>query len=214
MEELGQGLKTGKYLINICPKSCRPQERMARFTAELFRAQMKQVGIKGSGTYGRKLVPAQARFLYRHENSKRLDEILSLMLKYSSNFIANLVYLTVGAEQYGYPATWEKADLAVHNTLVETLGEKTVAQIVQVEGSGLSRKNTMTSRAMLKVLQVFAPHAHLLRKRRQVLVKTGTMKGIFNYAGYLKGGKPFVVMLNQRANTRSTVLDRLKLGRY
>ena len=214
MKELGQGWKSGKYLINNCPGPCRPEARMARFTAELFRAQMKKVGIRGTGSYGRKLVPPHARLLYRHENSKKLDEFLSLMLKYSSNFIANLVYLTIGAAQYGYPATWEKADLAVHNTLVELLGEKTASLIVQVEGSGLSRKNTMTARAMLKILQQFAPHAHLLRKRRGVLAKTGTMKGIYNYAGYLKDGNPFVIMLNQKANTRSTVLDRLKLRRY
>lgn len=214
MKQLGRGRTSGNHLINICRKRCEPEERMARFTAELFRAQMMKAGINGHGSYGRKPVPSNARLLYIHENSKKLDEVLASMLKYSSNFIANLVYLTVGAEQYGYPATWDKADRAVHETLVQALGERTASLIVQEEGSGLSRKNQLTAGAMLNVLQKFTPHAHLLRKRRQALVKTGTMKGIYNYAGYLRDGKPFVIMLNQNANTRSTVLDRLKLGRY
>lgn len=212
MKQLGQGRKSGRYLINICKKSCEPEERMARFTAELFRAQMEKAGINGRGSYGRRPVPPHARLLYIHENSKKLDEVLASMLKYSSNFIANIVYLTVGAEKYGYPSTWDKADRAVHETLVQAVGRKTASLVVQVEGSGLSRNNQLTARAMLKVLQKFTPHAHLLRKRRQVLIKTGTMKGIYNYAGYLPDGKPFVIMLNQKANTRSTVLDRLKLG--
>jgi D-alanyl-D-alanine carboxypeptidase/D-alanyl-D-alanine-endopeptidase (penicillin-binding protein 4) len=214
MKQLGQRRKAGRYLINICRKNCEPEKRMARFTAELFRAQMEMIGIKVSGTYGRKSVPLNAPLLYVYKNSRNLSEVLASMLKYSSNFIANLVYLTVGAQKYGYPATWDKADRAVHETLVQAVGEKTASLIVQVEGSGLSRNNQVTGRAMLQVLQKFTPHAHLLRKRRQVLIKTGTMKGIYNYAGYLRDGKPFVVMLNQKANTRSTVLDRLAMGRY
>jgi len=214
MKQLGLGQKPGRHLINICRKNCKPEERMARFTAELFRGQMEKTGITGRCTYGRKTVPLHARLLYVHENSKKLDEVLSSMLQYSSNFIANLVYLTVGAEKYGYPATWGKADRAVHEALVEAVGKKTASLFVQVEGSGLSRKNQLTARSMLEILQKFSPNAHLLRQRRQILVKTGTMKGIYNYAGYLRDGNPFVIMLNQKANTRSTVMDRLKLGLY
>jgi D-alanyl-D-alanine carboxypeptidase/D-alanyl-D-alanine-endopeptidase (penicillin-binding protein 4) len=82
------------------------------------------------------------------------------------------------------------------------------------EGAGLSWHNRITARAMLQLLKAFAPHADLLRYRYQVLVKSGTMKGIFNYAGYLPGGNPFVILLNQRRNTRRTVLARLKRKTY
>ena len=214
MKKLGQHKRPGRYLINVCTGSCEPEKQMAEFTAQLFRAQSKKAGISSDGGYGRKPVPAGARLLYTHKNSKNLDQVLASMLKFSSNFIANLVYLTIGAEQYGYPATWAKANRAVHNGLVSELGPRTADLIVQEEGSGLSRNNRVTVRAMLKVLQRFKPHASLLRIRRKVPVKSGTMKGIYNYAGYLQDGKPFVILLNQPANTRTTVLDRLKRGRY
>ena len=214
MKKLGQHKRPGTYLINVCKGSCEPEEQMAEFTAQLFRALSKKAGISSDGGYGRKPVPAGARLLYTHKNSKNLDQVLASMLKFSSNFIANLVYLTVGAEKYGYPATWDKANRAVHNGLVSALGPRTADLIVQKEGSGLSRNNRVTVRAMLKVLQRFKPHASLLRIRRKVPVKSGTMKGIYNYAGYLQDGKPFVILLNQPANTRTTVLDRLKRGRY
>ena len=214
MKKLGRHKRPGKYLINVCNGSCEPEEQMAEFTAQLFRALSKKAGISSDGGYGRKPVPAGARLLYTHKNSKNLDQVLASMLRYSSNFIANLVYLTVGAEKYGYPATWDKANRAVHNGLVSELGLRAADLIVQEEGSGLSRNNRVTVRAMLKVLKKFKPHASLLRIRRKIPVKSGTMKGIYNYAGYLQDGKPFVILLNQHANTRSTVLDRLKLGQY
>ncbi|MCI5151019.1 MAG: hypothetical protein D3916_16830 [Candidatus Electrothrix sp. MAN1_4] len=42
----------------------------------------------------------------------------------------------------------------------------------------------------------------------------GSMKGIYNYAGYLADGKPYVIFLNQRRNQRRTILARLKKGQY
>lgn len=214
MKELGRSRSAGRYQINVCQGSCQPDEEMARFTAELFRAFQYKKGIKGKGGYGRKKVPADALLLYTHFNSRNLDDLVALMLKYSSNFIANLVYLTIGAEKYGYPATWDKATRAVHNTLVSELGSKTASLIIQEEGSGLSRNNRVTVRAMLTVLRRFSPYADLLVEKKQVSIKTGTMKGVYNYAGYLKDGKPFVILLNQRANTRGTVLEKLKRDRY
>ncbi len=214
MRELGRKLARGRYLINICPDGCRTKRRMARLTAELFRGLQQKAGISGRGVLGIRKAPAHARLVYFHKNSRSLDEVLASMLKYSSNFIANLLYLTIGAEKYGYPATWAKANRAVHNALVSELGKKTAALIVQEEGAGLSRNNRVTARAMLAVLKKFRPHRELLRRRSHVLVKSGTMKGIFNYAGYLPDGNAFVILLNQQRNTRRTVLARIRQGRY
>ena len=214
MRELGRNLTRGRYLINICPDGCRTKRRMARLTAELFRGLQHQAGIGGRGVFGIRKAPAHARLVYFHKNSRSLDEVLASMLKYSSNFIANLLYLTIGAEKYGYPATWAKANRAVHNALVSELGKKTAALIIQEEGAGLSRNNRVTARAMLAVLKKFQPHRELLRRRSHVLVKSGTMKGIFNYAGYLPEGNAFVILLNQQRNTRGTVLARIRRGSY
>ncbi len=214
MRELGSNMSRGRYLINICPGGCQPERTMALLTAQLFRSLQHKAGIGGQGGFGRKKAPAHARLVYFHKNSRKLDEVLASMLKYSSNFIANLLYLTIGAEKYGYPATWAKANRAVHNALVRELGVKTASLIVQEEGAGLSRNNRVTARAMLAVLKKFRPHGELLRQRRHVRIKSGTMKGIFNYAGYLPGGNAFVILLNQQRNTRATVLARIRRGRF
>jgi D-alanyl-D-alanine carboxypeptidase/D-alanyl-D-alanine-endopeptidase (penicillin-binding protein 4) len=36
------------------------------------------------------------------------------------------------------------------------------------------------------------------------------MTGVYNYAGYFPDGKAFVVLLNQQANARAAVLERLQ----
>ena len=210
MREIARNYLPGHYRLNICRGKCETEQQMARYTTELFRALQKKTEISGKGDSGIKKVPADARLVYEHQNSKDLEYLTSSFLKYSSNFIANLVYLTCGAKKYGYPATWEKADRAVHEEMVSQLGEETASAIFHEEGAGLSRNNRITARAMLEVLKVFRPYAYLMRKREGVLTKSGSMKGIYNYAGYLNDGNAYVILLNQQRNARIGVLRLLK----
>ncbi|MCI5144659.1 MAG: hypothetical protein D3923_03835 [Candidatus Electrothrix sp. AR3] len=214
MEELAKGAGPGRYRINICKGGCQVEQQMARYTVELFRALQRELGIPGKGKTGIKSVPQHAKFFYEHKNTKNLEEMTSSFLKYSSNFIANLIYLACGAEKFGYPATWRKAERAVQQELVKRLGSTTAAAIFHKEGAGLSRGNRVTVRAMLEVLRVFRPYAYLLRKHLGLPGKSGSMKGIYNYAGYLDNGNPYVIMLNQTRNQRRAVLELLKKGQY
>ncbi len=214
MRQVARNYLPGRYRINVCTGHCNPESQMARYSTELFRAVQKKVKIPGQGDSGIRTVPPGARLIYRHYNSKNLEYLTLSFLKYSSNFIANLVYLACGAEKFGYPATWAKANRAVHQELVNQLGEQTASDIIQEEGAGLSRNNRISVRTMLTVLKAFRPNAHLLGKRMGVLTKSGSMKGIYNYAGYLTDGSGYVIMLNQSRNTRRAVLARLKKGRY
>ncbi len=52
------------------------------------------------------------------------------------------------------------------------------------EGSGISRNNHFTARGLAKVLELFAPHADLLRGHDGGMNKTGTMEGVRTLAGY------------------------------
>lgn len=214
MQQAAKNYLPGSYRINVCTGHCQPESQMARYTTELFRAMQKKAEIPGQGESGIKKVPPDAGLVYEHLNSKDLEYLSMSFLKYSSNFIANLVYLACGAEKFGYPATWAKANRAVHQELVKQLGQKTASAIIQEEGAGLSRNNRITARSMLTVLKEFRPHAYLLGKRMGVLTKSGSMKGIYNYAGYLKDGSGYVIMLNQSRNTRRAVLAQLKKGQY
>jgi D-alanyl-D-alanine carboxypeptidase/D-alanyl-D-alanine-endopeptidase (penicillin-binding protein 4) len=213
MTEFAKEIPLGSWTrINICRGTCNANREMARYTAQLFRALQQEAGIPGQGHLSLKRVPPDARLLYEHRSSKNLQELTASFLKYSSNFISNLVYLAVGAEKFGWPATWSKADRAVQQELERQLGAKTAAAIVHRDGSGLYRGDRVTARAMLEVLRTFRPHAGLLRKHGGVPTKSGTMKGIYNYAGYLDDGRAYVILLNQWDNQRGELLELLKKG--
>ena len=211
MEEMGRERTVGRYRVNICAQGCNADVRMAQYAGELFRALLQQTGIPVAALGGIRTVPAQgATMLYAHHSSQTLTDISRSILHYSSNFMANLVFLTCGAKQAGYPATWKKAEQAVHRELVRQLGSTTADAIVQVEGAGLSRDNRVTVRAMLQLLARFRPQAELLKIERGVAIKTGTLTGVYNLAGYLPDGQAFVILLAQQVNNRAVVLDRLK----
>ncbi|MCI5207832.1 MAG: hypothetical protein D3910_03350 [Candidatus Electrothrix sp. ATG2] len=216
MKELakGKGYPAGRQRINICQNGCQEERQIARYTGELFRALQKEAEIPGKGEIALMPVLADTKLVYTHQSSKDLKELTSSFLKYSSNFISNLVFLTCGAKKYGYPATWAKAEKAAREVLVRRLGKKTAAAFVMKEGAGLSRGNRVTVRAMLELLRVFRPHAGILRKYMGLRGKSGSMKGIYNYAGYLRDGKAYVILLNQQRNQRRAVLSLLKKGRY
>lgn len=210
MIELGQRRPAGRFRVNICAQGCNPDVRMAQHAGELFRALLQQGGTSVAALGGVRSVPAQgARLLYTHQSRQTLTEVSRSTLQYSSNFMANLMFLACGAKEFGYPATWKKAEQAVHRELARQLGEATADAIVQVEGAGLSRDNRVTARAMLQLLARFRPQLELLKKERGAAIKTGTLTGVYNLAGYLPGGQAFVVLLNQQANNRGAVLDRL-----
>jgi len=211
MRQLGQGRPPGQDRVNICAQGGDPDARMAQYAGELFSALLRQAGVPVAALGGVRAVPGQGmQLLYAHHSTKTLREISHSLLHYSSNFMANLVFLTCGAKQFGYPATWNKAQQAVHRELVQQLGKPAASTIVQEEGAGLSRRNRVTVRAMLQLLAAFRPHADLLKKEHGTALKTGTLTGVYNYAGYLPDGKAFVILLNQQANSRAAVLERLK----
>lgn len=207
MLELGKNLGQGKHRINISKN----RENILRQTGQLFRAIQRKQNISGRGKISRKTVPHNLLPIYSHSSSKSLDELIAGLMLYSNNFIANQIFLACGAHQMGYPATWEKSRNVFQNFFSDMgLGDQ---QIILLEGSGLSRKNRITPAAMGKILQAFLPHAHLLAKERGMFIKSGTLTGVYSYAGYLTGKErldPFVLILNQRKNKRDDILNLLE----
>ena len=66
---------------------------------------------------------------------------------------------------------------------------------------------------MMRILEVFKPHAALLPEINGILRKSGTLTGIYNFAGYIQrpgGLYPFVIMTNQAVNNRDEVLRELQ----
>jgi len=207
MRELAQGLPPGTHRINATATG----NQSLRYVGELFAAMCKKQGVTVRGEIIPGPVPEEFKPVYEHTSSKTLDEVLTGLLKYSNNFIANQLFLAIGAKEYGWPATWDKGQRAMTAFYRNELGlsEK---DIVVREGSGLSRQNRVTPRAMLTILEAFKPHAALLPSENNCLRKSGTMTGVYGYAGYFTGERgldSFVLLLNQPKNNRDQVLELL-----
>ena len=185
-----------------------------RYAGELIAAFIERAGggVAGPITLGG--VPEGLAPVYVHRQSRALPEIVRLMLLGSNNFIANQLFLEIGAHGSGGPASL-KASLAVAR---DRLGEHGLAdEIVLVEGSGISRANRFTARGLVRVLDLFAPHAGLLRgNERGSRYKTGTLAGVRTLAGYAEtrrhGEVRFVVSTRRGGRLRFALLEAIEDG--
>ncbi|MBD3421612.1 MAG: penicillin-binding protein 4 [Chitinivibrionales bacterium] len=197
-----------KQRINLSadPEDCH------QYCGELFLEIFRQAGISHSNTLiGKAKADTNWKLVYTHRNSRKLPEVLRGLLKYSNNFIANQIFLTVGAHRKGPAATHAKAK-AVFEDYIQHNMHIAGNQLTLVEGSGISRSNKTTARVMMYILEQFRDHADLLTPKNGHPVKSGTLSGVNNYAGYIKTGKglrPFVIMLNQPAARRDRIMRLL-----
>lgn len=208
MKNLGKDFKKGKHRINISGST----ENVLRHTGELFRALQDQYKIPGKGSEYEKNTPAGLKPFYVHYSSKTLFDVIREMMLYSNNYIANQVFLTMGAEEYGYPATWEKGIKFLAHYLGINFPEYK-NEIKVSEGSGISRDNRITPRAFMEILKRYKPYAQTLPLDRGIYAKSGTLDGVYSNAGYIKSDKgyySFVIILNQKKNTRDRILELIK----
>nr|NJM01014.1 D-alanyl-D-alanine carboxypeptidase [Desulfobacula sp.] len=140
-----------------------------------------------------------------------LKTIIQSLLQYSNNFIANQLFLSMGAKVYGEPATLEKGVRAVQDFSRRHLG---LRDLTIDEGSGLSRGNKISPNEMLKILNSFIPYHGLLKHEKNEFFKTGTLTGVRTRAGYLSGKDerlyPYVIMVNEDNTGYEQILNRLK----
>lgn len=155
-------------------------------------------------------VESTERLIVRFESPHTLADIASRMLSFSSNFIANQLFLACGAQAYGPPATLEKA-VAAAEAFCQTLGLS--HGIHMVEGSGISRQNHMTADSLSRILKRFEPHINLMRHEGREWFKTGTLDGIRSRAGFIDGRDGnryrFVVMINTPGKTVDAVMKKI-----
>jgi D-alanyl-D-alanine carboxypeptidase/D-alanyl-D-alanine-endopeptidase (penicillin-binding protein 4) len=151
------------------------------YAGELIAAFIDQAGGSVTGEISTGTVPERLKPVYVHRQSRPLSHILIDLLKGSNNYIANQVFLEIGARRLGGPVSLEKS-LKVANEMLAAQGLD--ADIRLEEGSGISRGNRFTARGLAKVLELFAPHAVLLRGPDGSLTKSGTLDGVRTLAGY------------------------------
>ncbi len=153
-----------------------------QYAGELLVAFIQKAGgsVKGAITTGS--VPQGLTPVYVHRQSRPLSEVIHLLLVGSNNYVANQVFLEIGARRSGAPVSLDKSIKAAN----DLLAAHDLAQSIHLEeGSGISRGNHFTARGLAKVLTLLAPHAGLLRKSKGAAFKTGTFDGVRTLAGYL-----------------------------
>jgi D-alanyl-D-alanine carboxypeptidase/D-alanyl-D-alanine-endopeptidase (penicillin-binding protein 4) len=152
-----------------------------QYAGELIAAFIARAGGSVKGKISTGTVPAGLKPVYVHQQSRTLSQILVELLRASNNYIANQVFLEIGAHRLGGPVSLEKS----HRVANEMLAAHGLAGAIHLEeGSGISRDNRFTARGLAKVLELFAPHANLLRGRDGGMNKTGSLDGVRTLAGY------------------------------
>ena len=206
----GKSDQKGMVRLNIAPTSGTGM----LYAGHLFRIFLERAGIEVEGKVmeGR-LKESDDELVYRHLSRQDLAGLVSLVFEFSNNFMANQIFLTLGAEKFGPPANAAKSRKAVKEYL-SSLG---LSNIHIEEGSGLSRRTRITTKQMIKVLTHFRPYRQLLNSSQGVWFKTGSLDGVKTLAGYIERDEArplsFVIMLqgkNYLPGDCTRILDLLK----
>jgi len=204
---------SGNFRLNINESPLRAELH----AGQTFKCHLEEAGIPvvGEIIVGQK-APKKRKVFYCHESSKTLDIVIKDLMEYSNNFMTNQLFLAMGAELYGAPASLEKSQMAMN----KYFEKYALSPIVMGDGSGLSRQTTITARQMAEILKIVESERYLFSKKDngKIFYKTGTMSDIKTLAGYMErpdSDQPlsFVILLNganYQFDTREKILDILK----
>jgi D-alanyl-D-alanine carboxypeptidase/D-alanyl-D-alanine-endopeptidase (penicillin-binding protein 4) len=166
----------------------------------------RELGGEFDGKMRIEAAPPDAQPLLSFD-SLTLGEVIRLTNKFSNNLMARHVFLAIGEDRFGAPATPEKSARAIADWSRER--ELPLADMVIDNGSGLSRTERISALGMATMLRAayhsrWAPEfiASLplagidgtMRSRMQqtaagsVRLKTGHLDGVTAVAGYVTGG--------------------------
>ncbi len=199
-----------------------------------FRALWTEAGGSLSGSTVLGTAPADTLPLISFPSAPLADALRSLN-KYSNNLMTRNLFLTLGAEAYGAPATAEKGDQAIRAAF--SRHAIPTHKLVLENGSGLSRIERISADALNQLLlaayrspyfsefesalPIVALDGTLKRRFRdsplngRAHLKTGTLRDVSALAGYLidHGGRrvSFVMLINHPNAARAEAAQRALL---
>ena len=186
------------YYLNIT--------RPTYYAAKVFRAYLRQSGIKVTGKVRLGIVPEGTDELLNHE-SMPLSLTLRGLNKFSNNFVAEQILKTIGAEIYGSPGTTLNG-LRAMDEYMKSLKYKP-EEFSILDGSGLSRQNRLSPDQIVSILHdmyidlgvypefisalgVMGRDGNVLKRMNgynsaeRVRVKTGTLNSVSALSGYFQ----------------------------
>lgn len=225
-EAVGPRITFSGALANNCPEYQlnRALPDATSYAYGLFRGLWEEQGGTLSGRLREGQIPDGKQPLVRFE-SLPLAEVIRGVNKFSNNVMTRQIFLTLGAEAAGAPATVEKSRQATVDALAR---RKLVFPELEVgNGAGLARDTRISARSMARVLAEAAGstvHAEFqaslsiagldgTTRRRfqkdpmagQLHLKTGSLNGVSSIAGYVRSrsGRDYAVvaMMNEAKAT-------------
>ena len=181
------------------------------YAGHLVASFLSQHGAPSSGKIRIGRVEDGDKLLIRYVSPYLLTDVISRLMEFSNNFIANQLFITAGIQAYGLPGTIDKGIRASQ----EFLRKKLQIETIQIaEGSGISRENRISATQLDQLLVRFYPNRQLMRRLGNELFKTGTLDGVRTRAGYIEDGKGgsyrFVVMINTAGKTADPVMEIIR----
>ncbi|MGB5834548.1 MAG: D-alanyl-D-alanine carboxypeptidase [Thiohalocapsa sp.] len=215
-QRLGKAMGKGKHRVNL-----KTRANALAYFGELLKAKLEAagVGVDGGVQFGR--LPAGAKRLYTHRNSRTLETVVTNMLEYSTNFVANSLFLMLGEQ--GGRSSMAGAQRVMQDWASRKFGWRNFSI---EDGAGLSRGNRLSGAQLVEVLDAMAPYRRLVPQQdnnANVRAKTGTLRGVSCYAGWIRRGGawvPFSLLINQpvdrgfRLQVASALANASSLARY
>jgi len=181
------------------------------YAGHLVAGFLSQQGLASAGRIRIGRVEDGDRLLIRYVSPYSLADVISRLMEFSNNFIANQLFITAGIRAYGLPGTIDKGIRASQEFLKNELRIETLHL---AEGSGISRENKLSAMHLDQLLIRFYPYRQLMRRQGNELFKTGTLDGVRTRAGYIEDGKGehyrFVVMINTPGKTADPVMEIIR----
>jgi len=122
----------------------------SRFAGAMLKRMLELRGIEVRGRLRIAALPDRPTVAVATHYSRHLSDIISLLNKYSNNFIAEQILKTLGAERFEAPGTWNKGTRAVSDFLAALGLPKGAYRLGN--GSGLNDVNRVTPALITQVL--------------------------------------------------------------
>jgi D-alanyl-D-alanine carboxypeptidase/D-alanyl-D-alanine-endopeptidase (penicillin-binding protein 4) len=196
--------RSGSRLITV--------SRPDLYAAAIFRSELKKAGVSVKGGTTVLATPATKRTVLATDYSMTLSQLLVPFMKLSNNMHAEALTKAMGAKRSGAPGTWSNG-LAATRAYLTSRGVP-MSGVSLSDGSGLTRSNTLTPRALGAVLvkvqrETWFPafRASLpvagnskrmvggtlrarmndTRAENRAWAKTGSLTGVTALSGYVRG---------------------------